>query len=220
MKLLSTSVLDIANNLSGASRVFHYFGIDLCEHSDKRLEELSQAQNINQADLLEEFNTLPKPPDLQLAPWKKLSTAKFIDKLLAEFHYRHRKHLPEIIRLSRHLDKHLKHPALPRHLSHKLINFQEDLEQHMIAEEQELFPMLKSAPVADIKTHLSAMHFKHREHDRAMQSLETMTGQLCTPSGVNCATLQVLYSELGRFLNELRTHMVLEDEILYQRITQ
>jgi len=76
--------------------------------------------------------------------WSQNTTDQLIGYLLNNFHERHRSHLPEIITLARKIEAvHADHENCPTGLTQLLQSMQQELESHMMKEEQVLFPMLR-----------------------------------------------------------------------------
>src|SRR5690606_16047582 len=76
--------------------------------------------------------------------WRNESTGALIEHILERFHERHREQLPELIRLASRVEQvHSNKPGCPLGLAEHLWNMQQELESHMLKEEQILFPMLQ-----------------------------------------------------------------------------
>jgi regulator of cell morphogenesis and NO signaling len=71
-----------------------------------------------------------------------LPQAQLIEHLLERYHARHREQLPELIRLASRVEQvHGHHLACPNGLADLLRDIEQELEGHMLKEEQVLFPM-------------------------------------------------------------------------------
>lgn len=150
-----------------------------------------------------------------LETWKTSTTELLIDHLISCFHDRHRQHLPELIGLARTVEAvHGQHSACPNGLTQHLQTVQQELESHMLKEEQVLFPMLRQLRFAQASMPIRVMMMEHKEHEQALEQIENLTTKLKLPEDA-CGTWQLLYKELALFIAELQTHIQLENTILF-----
>ncbi|SFC26888.1 regulator of cell morphogenesis and NO signaling [Marinospirillum celere] len=147
--------------------------------------------------------------------WSEETTSALIDHLLENYHARHREHLPTLIKLARKVEQtHGDHPECPAGLTQYLISMEQELDSHMLKEEQILFPMLRHNGHARARGPISVMLMEHQEHDQSMKRLLTLTRFLKVPNNA-CLTWASLYEELGQFIDELSQHIQLENEVLF-----
>jgi regulator of cell morphogenesis and NO signaling len=97
----------------------------------------------------------------------------------------------------------------------------------MVKEEQVLFPYvdelaaaaragtrLPSSPFGTILNPVRAMEREHREAADLVQALRTLTNAY-TPPDDACATYRFCFAELERFEADLKTHVHLENHVLF-----
>jgi len=147
--------------------------------------------------------------------WTEETTDTLIDHLLENYHARHREHLPQLIDLARKVEAvHAEHPECPNGLTQYLISMRQELDSHMMKEEQILFPMLRQNLFTRAQGPINVMQMEHEEHDRSLKRLLNLTRLLKLPSNA-CMTWAKLYDELGCFVDELTQHIQLENEVLF-----
>lgn len=159
------------------------------------------------------MRTITDNPELQ--PWQDANTEQLINHLLTNFHERHRRHLPELINLARKVETvHADHHACPTGLTQHLQGVEQELDSHMLKEEQVLFPMLRQLRFNQAQMPIRVMMMEHEEHQQALDEINQLTQNLSLPDDA-CTTWQQLYTELGKFIAELNLHIQLENNILF-----
>ncbi len=104
-----------------------------------------------------------------------------------------------------------------------------DLKQHMMKEEQLLFPYIKylvktekNAGIAEqpffgtIKNPIQMMELEHESAGNLLGEIRNLTNEY-TPPAEACNTFKVYYKELKDFEEDLHKHVHLENNILFPR---
>ncbi|GKX52942.1 hypothetical protein SOASR029_32510 [Budvicia aquatica] len=95
-----------------------------------------------------------------------------IPYIIQRFHQRHREQLPELILLAEKVERvHAAKPTCPKGLAAQLNTIYQDLSQHMMKEEQILFPMIQQGMGAQASGPIRVMEM---EHDRAGNDVEAV----------------------------------------------
>ncbi len=155
------------------------------------------------------------PPDVgNMAP------DALIEYIVSRFHAGHRKQLPELIRLARRVEHaHAGHPRCPEGLADELEAHLQEIESHMLKEEQVLFPMLARGMFGPAAGPISVMVFEHEQHFTAVERIHRLTHDLILPEGA-CNTWRSLYEGLGNYAQELTQHIQTENEVLFAKASQ
>jgi regulator of cell morphogenesis and NO signaling len=111
---------------------------------------------------------------------------------------------------------HGNHPSAPIGLSGTLAQLRDELESHMIKEEQVLFPMMQHGGSRMIAHPIAEMRNEHEDEARHLQTIEHVTRGLTLPEGA-CRSWTALYTGLRKFTDDLVVHMHLENEVLFPR---
>ena len=135
--------------------------------------------------------------------------------IVERFHNGHRAQLPELIEVSRRVEQvHRHHSACPAGLADELEAHLQEIESHMLKEEQVLFPMLMRGMYGPAQGPISVMCFEHDHHLKAIENLMRLTNELVLPDGA-CSTWRRLYDGLGCYVRELTQHIRIENEVLF-----
>lgn len=130
------------------------------------------------------------------------ATGALIDHILTRHHAVHRSELPEIaIQADRVERVHHDHADAPLGLVEVPRRMIGEMEAHMKKEELILFP---------------AMRGDHDSHAAEIAQIRRIATDLTLPEGA-CWSWTALYAGTGKFLDDLETHMRLENEILFPR---
>ena len=94
---------------------------------------------------------------------------------------------------------------------------QQELLSHMQKEERVLFPMILNGAGIQASMPIQVMRHEHDEHQQTLARFRELTQDFVAPANA-CASWQRLYAELATFCNDLRDHIVLENEVLFPRV--
>ena len=140
--LLDQPLGNLACEIAGATRVFHAFNLDFCCGGHKSLREAAAMRGIEPEEIAAQLDSLQARGAVQ-RDWRSEPCADLIEHILKRYHARHREQLPELIRLALRVEQvHGNRADCPNGLADLLRDMQQELESHMLKEEQILFPML------------------------------------------------------------------------------
>lgn len=145
--------------------------------------------------------------------WQQATAQELVEHIYLQFHQRHREQLPELKQLSMKVeDVHGDHELAPHGLAEHLDAMLQELESHMMKEEQILFPMLSrgvypSGPI-------SVMEEEHVQHEAELAKINELTNNLTLPEGA-CGTWTALYNGLKELQDDLFEHIHLENNVLF-----
>lgn len=149
-----------------------------------------------------------------------MAAQELIDYIVRRFHTGHREQLPELIRIARRVEQvHAGHPRCPQGLADALEAHLQEMESHMLKEEQVLFPMLARGMNAPARGPISVMLFEHDQHLDAVERIHQLTHDLILPEGA-CNSWRKLYEGLAFYGQELTQHIHLENEVLFAQASQ
>jgi len=161
------------------------------------------------------MNANPQPD-----AWRRATVPQLIEHIVERFHARHREQLPHLIQLARRVEQvHADKPDCPAGLADCLETLLQELESHMMKEEQILFPMLSRGMHKQAQPPIAVMRFEHDRHDDALATIDAITAGLVAP-GHACNTWRTLYDGLAEFKNDLNEHIHLENDVLFAQSTQ
>lgn len=212
MDTAQQSLGQLATSIPGATAVFHQHRLDFCCGGQQSLAEAAAKRGLNVEAIVAELKTLAQR-DSDKPDWRKAKPAELAHFILQRYHARHRQQLPELIRLARRVEQvHGDHPQCPTGLAEHLSHMEQELESHMLKEEQILFPMLCNGFYPTGPIHV--MQHEHVQHGDALAQLEELSHQMQLPDGA-CNTWTALYLGLKELKEDLMEHILLENEILF-----
>ncbi|MBU1308004.1 MAG: iron-sulfur cluster repair protein YtfE [Gammaproteobacteria bacterium] len=212
LPLLEQSLGHLATSIAGATAVFHQYKLDFCCGGKQSLADALAKKQLDPAAVLSALEQLQQQ-DISFTDWRSKPVKELIAYILERFHERHRRQLPELIRLARRVEHvHIDDPQCPTGLTDHLDDMYQELESHMMKEEQILFPMLAGGiyPSGPI----SVMEEEHLQHGDALEVLDKLTNNITLPADA-CNTWTALYLGLKELKEDLMQHILLENEILF-----
>jgi regulator of cell morphogenesis and NO signaling len=227
-RLERTTIGDIVATDFRAAAVFERFGIDFCCGGRRSLVEACRSA-ANPDEVMRAIDALgaPAASDGDVRAW---TVDRLIDHILVTHHTYLREALPAI---GRHLAKlqsvhGQRHPEL-----HEIVTVFEDLSdelsQHMIKEEQVLFPYVRDlaereeqscggllSPFGTVANPIRMMEREHQDAGDAMRTIRELTHGYTAPAD-GCGTYAVTMAELADFERDLHEHVHLENNVLFPR---
>ena len=226
--LEQTTVGDIVAGDFRAAAVFEQFGIDFCCGGRHEFADACRRAAADPATVKRALDALPPAADARddvtSAPLEQL-----IDHIVATHHAYVRSALPTIAHyLEKLVEAHgARHPELARVLA-VFHNLRADFEQHLIKEEQVLFPYVRDlatttrpcgvsmSPFGTVENPIRMLEREHLEAGDEMREIRELTDGYEVPAD-GCATYAVCMAELSRFERDLHRHVHLENHVLFPR---
>ncbi len=220
----------VTNNYKSVA-IFEKYGLDFCCHGKISISEACENKGINTDEILIQLEKLNENnlqgKEEQYNQWGLDFLADYIVKI-------HHKYVRDMIPIiSAHADKvaskhRQNHPEVVR-ISDNFSIVYKDLKQHMMKEEQMLFPYIKylinvennsAAPekpfFGTIKNPIRMMEVEHESAGDILAEIGSLTNNYSPPSD-SCNTFRVYYQELKEFEEDLHKHIHLENNILFPR---
>lgn len=224
----TTKVGEIAAQYPKATELFKKHKIDFCCGGDKTLEEASSIAGADINTVLNKLNELISEQNQKPASKKdylSYTNRELIDHIEATHHVYMKKNLPLIGELAAKILR----VHGPNHSVlfdvHKLYNLlRTEIEQHLIKEEEVLFPMIKKyddEKSDDLRNKiLGTIDELENEHDAAgdvLKKIRSITYDYRIPDDV-CETYEYTYEKLKEMESDLFSHIHLENNILFKRL--
>ena len=217
MNLLEQSIGEIARDIPGATSVFHKYGLDFCCGGSKSLNIMIKNKGIEAELVISELQKLSGLGELS-SSWNAASSSELVVHIKTRYHDIHRVQIPELIRLSTRVEKiHADHPACPTGLAEHLEKMREELELHMIDEEENLFPLFMASEIPKSRFIVEKFEDEHENHGKMLEIVEKMTHDISVPEDA-CNTWKALYLGLRTFKIDLMQHIHLENNVLFDQI--
>ena len=204
---------EIAANLPGATSVFRRFEIDFCCHGDVLLAKAAEARGVDVETIEQALQELDGVAPAALPS----DTGELIDHILERYHEVHRRQVPELIALSRKVERvHAAKAGVPAGLADLLQQALGELEMHMRKEELILFPAMRQLGAGPLQGPIDQMRQDHSDHGELLETITSLTNGFTPPEGA-CGTWRALYAGSAQFKDDLIDHIHIENNILFPR---
>ena len=214
-----TKLSELAVSIPGATKIFREYDLDFCCGGSVLLEVAAQQKNLNLAEIEKRLTDLQQSKaENNDKDWTSASYAEMIDHIITRFHNRHREQLPELITLAEKVENvHSDRDDCPIGVAAQLEKIYAELSQHLMKEEQILFPMIKMGNYAMASMPIRVMEMEHDEAGQDVEVIKSLTNN-CTLPADACFSWKALYSGINEFIDDLMHHIHLENNILFPRV--
>jgi regulator of cell morphogenesis and NO signaling len=221
----SLSVAEVAVQYPSSLALLREFHIDFCCGGKTSFAEACQHAGADPVTIWEKIQRIATAqPGLHVEHWPETMLMDFIE---ANHHRYVRTAIPEISELlttvcSVHGQDH------PELLTVKLqfSELAEELLQHMVKEEQILFPAVREMVSgqqpeayenAFLEQPMAVMEIEHERAGALIKSIRDLTLDYTAPATA-CPTYQITYKKLQQFDEDLMQHVHLENNVLFQKV--
>jgi len=217
---------EIVSAMPKASEIFKVYNIDFCCGGHRPLTEAKHNQNLNEEEILNRLNEAYEEAKslTNQVDFRSMASSDLIDYIVSKHHVYLGSALPELSELtSKILRAHgTNHPDLFR--VHKLFHqLKTELDQHLIKEEELLFPLVKAYEANSTKALQEkvclVMKETEDEHEAAgdiLKELRRITHDFQVPED-GCGTYVKAFDKLQELEADLFQHIHLENNILSPR---
>ncbi|AIF43918.1 iron-sulfur cluster repair di-iron protein [Virgibacillus sp. SK37] len=211
-----------------ASDLFKERRIDFCCGGDKPLSEVFQKDKMDKEEILSELNIAYQQwnkEDHELVDWDSILLSDLVDHIVSN-HHTYLKN--ELVPLGEFVTKIFrvhgsKHPHLKQ--LYRIYNeFRMEMEEHMIKEETEVFPLIKEYeknPSEELKAQIhEANGDLEEEHEAAgnlLKSIREITLDFTPPTDA-CNSYRITYARLADIEQDTFQHVHLENNVLFKRL--
>ncbi|HHF7221497.1 TPA: iron-sulfur cluster repair protein YtfE [Haemophilus influenzae] len=219
MSFAQQKLSELAVSIPGATKIFREYDLDFCCGGSVLLEVAAQQKNLNLAEIEKRLTDLQQSKaENNDKDWTSASYAEMIDHIITRFHNCHREQLPELITLAEKVENvHGDRDDCPIGVTAQLEKIYAELSQHLMKEEQILFPMIKMGNYAMASMPIRVMEMEHDEAGQDVEVIKSLTNN-CTPPADACFSWKALYSGINEFIDDLMHHIHLENNILFPRV--
>ncbi len=226
----SLTLSEIVTKNYKAAEVFERYGLDFCCRGNKMISEACLEKGLSLEQVLSELKNLNgngKENHFDFSEW---DISILADYIVHKHHDYIRKMIPAI---TQHTQKvasvhGANHPEVIEIAKHFSIVYK-DLKQHMMKEEQMLFPFIKYLTKVEenksaaerpffgtVKNPIKMMEIEHQNAGDEMFEIRKLSNNY-TPPDDACNTYKVSFQELKEFEEDLHQHVHLENNILFPK---
>lgn len=224
----TTTVGEIVANDFRTAAIFEEFGIDFCCGGRRDLGEACRSAAADPVEVIRALDALPRTTDddADVSHWR---LDRLIDHIVSTHHMYVKSSMPTIRQyLAKLVEVHgERHPELVRVAAHFDV-VSRDLGQHLVKEEQVLFPYVRElaltapggrhvlSPFGTVENPIRMMEREHRDAADDLSQIRELTHGYVAPED-GCTTYRVCMAELERFERDLHRHVHLENNILFPK---
>jgi regulator of cell morphogenesis and NO signaling len=220
---------EIVSIFPGSSEIFNELKIDYCCGGHDTLGAALMEKGLEAKSIVEKLNKQYNEfisSDNEYKDWRKESPTTLIKHIEEKHHDFTKKELKEIdALLFKVLKVHFSHHSEELLKVHRLFgNLKIELEEHLVKEEENLFPLIKAYEKTKDKKYKEAIEKfikeTEDEHDAAgdiLKELEVITRDFTAPEGA-CTTFKLVYDKLHGLEKDLFIHIYLENSVLFNMI--
>ena len=224
----SETVGEIVAAFPGASNLMKEYGIDFCCGGNRTLSEALKQQQIDEKHFLEQLNQLyqqARQKQSQDVDYRQMPLGDLIDHIVQTHHAYLLKELPL---LSEFVTKIFRvhgaaHPELAQ--LHKLFHqMKMDLEQHLVEEEEKVFPLIKEAEQSGTRDAfrkaqetIAKMEEDHSAVGDLLKEMRAITNDYRLPEDA-CRTYTLTFQKLEELESDMFQHIHLENNVLFPRV--
>jgi regulator of cell morphogenesis and NO signaling len=212
----TTTLAELAVAHPGAARVFHRHRLDFCCGGRRPLAEACRERDLDPDHLLA-LIAAEDGAGGDATRWDQAPLSALVAHIVETYHARLRQQVPDLLRMARTVEqRHAASAGCPRGLAARLEAMHAELGDHLLKEEQILFPLILDGLGRQAAAPVHVMEVEHEQHREHLLALRRMTDDL-TPPASACATWRALYVGLQQLEQELMEHMHLENNVLFRR---
>ncbi len=224
----SNKIGEIVAELPKAVEVFGRYKVDFCCGGNRALGEAIAEQGLDTEQILtalDEAHAHAQALKEQKIDWRTAPFVELVDYIVNSHHAYMHTTLPELSQITTTILR--VHGAGHKELSkvHRLFHsLKLELEQHLITEEEVLFPLVKEYEETKsedvLKKAIETIDQLESEHEGAgdiLKELREITQDYAIPADA-CGTYERTYAMLQEMENDLFQHIHLENNILHPRL--
>lgn len=229
---VASTVKELAITIPGATRVFEKLGIDYCCGGNRTLADACVKAKVPVEDVTKSLaqaeHSLLSPEELH--DWPAASMTSLIHHIVEKHHTYTKEELPRLEKLMNKVCAvhGANHPELLP-LRTAFLSLKEELEPHLMKEEQVLFPYItkmesaltqqSAIPMSCFGTVQNPVRMMNIEHDAAgdlLREMREVTANYAVPDGA-CMSYQALFAALLELEADLHQHIHLENNVLFPK---
>jgi regulator of cell morphogenesis and NO signaling len=227
----SKKIADIMAGTPASASVFQRFGIDYSRASNVTLDFACREAGAPLEALLDSLEQIATPSGKEQAPeWNEASLSSLMKHIVEKHHAYCREELERLEPLlATVIRKHGEHHPELRRIQSLFLKMGNDLKQHLLKEEQTLFPMIARMeeartrqaapprfPFGTIANPIRMMILEHDTGNRELDEIRKLSYNYQVPPDGD-TDYHKLVQRLRDFEQDMERHVFLEDERLFPR---
>jgi regulator of cell morphogenesis and NO signaling len=222
----NTKTGDIIIKFPAASKLFKEYKIDFCCGGNRPIGEVIKSLQLEDKDLIKVLNIMYEQMQTrEEVDWMNMPLTDLVNHIIHHYHAKTRDLLDElaafvskVYRVHGDRDAHLKEVYTQFFL------LKDELEQHLLGEEQRIFPKVieydsnnSIESLEEARTEISILEEEHEGAGDILKKIRLATNDYELPMGA-CNTYRLTYLKLEELESLTFDHIHLENNVLFKRL--
>lgn len=227
---METTIGEIVAKDYRKADVFKKYGLDFCCGGKKELAKACEAKGIDLKEIEKELNAIDQwqgSPSQNFYNWN----IDFLADYIVNTHHKYvLQSIPILVQYTQKVAKVHgdNHPEVIKIADH-FMSIIDELNRHMMKEENVLFPYIKKladaksknlridpAGFGEIKNPIHVMELEHEVVGNLMKEIKELSNNYTVPPDA-CTTYRISFTKLKEFEEDLHQHIHLENNILFPK---
>lgn len=222
---LDRTIGDLVGERPARAKVFEGFRIDYCCGGNKPLGDACRAKGLDPQVVLNMLSLIDAQPPRDERDWTKATITELCDDIERNHHAYLKDELPRLEAMARKVAaRHGDHQPALVELRDVFLRVKDELEQHMMKEEQVLFPACRlmdqrqSAALAggSVRQPIEVLIREHEDAGDGLTRMRELTDGFTPPPGA-CGTFRAYFDALAQFEADMHRHVHKENSILFPK---
>ncbi len=212
------------------AEVFKKFGLDFCCGGKKTLQKACEDKGIDAVQVEKELQLIEEQPLASSQEYNQWELDFLADYIVNTHHKYVIKSIPVLFEYTKKVASVHggRHPETIE-ISNLFLKLVDELNRHMMKEENTLFPYIKilvsndkqkikltPSPFGTIQNPITSMELEHEEVGKLMAQINELSNGYTPPSNA-CTTYRLSYAKLKEFEDDLVQHIHLENNVLFPK---
>ncbi len=231
LDLHTKTVREIALDMPISTRIFEAHKIDYCCHGDTNFDEACRSAGLNPDAVIEQIGgVVDKLGNRELDWLNDASLTEVMDYILDKHHAFTRDEMAQLTALANKVaTRHGEHLPALLELKSTFQELCDDLEPHMLKEEEVLFPYIEEMearhdekqpprfpPFATVRNPVGMMSIEHEAVGELLVKMRKLTDDYTLPDWA-CPSFTALYHRLADLEADVHQHIHLENNLLFPK---
>lgn len=218
--MIDRTVGELVAERPGRSRVFQAFAIDFCCQGGRTLREACERKGVDAAVMLEELDKEAAGPGGDGPNPAELPLHELCSYIVEKHHGFLRRELPRLHAMAQRVATvHGGHTPALVEVAEVFAAMAEELDSHMMKEEQILFPAVAAMSRGEngfmpLDGPIACMLHEHDDAGQALARMRELTGGFEAPPEA-CNTYRALFAGLLDLESDLHRHIHLENAVVF-----
>lgn len=225
---LNNKIGQVVVKFPRAMEIFKKYKIDFCCGGDRLLEQAVREQGLDGVQIISEINTQYNDYVIEAVKdkdWEIEEYTKLIDYIINTHHAFLNENLPRLSELTTKIFRvHGEHHPELKNVHKLLHSLKMEMEQHLIKEEEVVFPLIiaydKTGNIETLKKAVSKIHELEEEHEGAgsiLKELREVTDNYSAPAD-GCNSYNLTFKLLEDLEDDTFRHIHLENNVMFPRL--